>query len=134
MGDCHARGLPLCKHVQTDATYTLTISFHDFCSATSALVSLTFTSAPPSQSPISGEARVSSTSISTHVRARHQHQAHTQAHSINQSLNACSANPGAIVGVFQPRAALAESSTVPKAAAKIAMAAENSSSSPQAST
>ena len=115
MRDCHARGLPLCKRVQTDATHPWTLSFYDSCSATPALLSLTFTSAPPSlphfRPPTYGKTRVSSTSISTQVGALHHHQAHNQEHSINQSLNACSADPGAIVVVVQQRAALAESST-----------------------
>ena len=115
MGDCHAPGLLLCKRVQTHATHTLTLSFYDSCSAMPALLSLAFTSAPPSQPhfrPVtSGETRFSSTSISTHVGALHHHKAHNQEHSINQSLNACSADPGAIVEVVQQRAALAESST-----------------------
>ena len=115
VGDCHARGLPLCKCVQTDATHTLTLSLYDSCSATPALLSLTFTSAPPSQPHFRpstpGKTRVSSTSISTQVGALHHHQAHIQEHSINQSLNACSADPGAIVEVAQQRAALAVSST-----------------------
>ena len=115
MEDCHARGLLLCKQVQTHATHTLTLSLYDSCSATSVLLSLAFTSAPPSQPhfrPLtSGETRVSSTSISTHVGALHHPQARNQEHTINQSLNACSANPGAIVEVLEQRAALAESST-----------------------
>ena len=110
VGDCHARGLLLCKRVQTHATHTLTLSFYDSCSATPALLSLAFTSVPPSPPhfrPLtSGKTRVSSTSISTHVGALHHHEAHNQEHSINQSLNACSA-----VEVVQQRAALAESST-----------------------
>ena len=80
MGDCHARGLPLCKRVQADAT----LSFYDFCSAAPVLLSLNFTSAPPFQPrcepPTFGETRVSSTSISTHVGAVHHHQAQLQCH------------------------------------------------------
>ena len=64
MGDCHARGLPLRKRVQADAT----LSFYDFCGTAPVLVSLNFTSAPPFQPrcrpPTFGETRVSSTSIS----------------------------------------------------------------------
>ena len=84
MGDCHARGLPLCQRVQADAT----LSFSDFCSAALVLLSLNFTSAPPFQPvcrpPAFGETKVSSTSISTHVGALHHHQAYNQKHSINQ--------------------------------------------------
>ena len=43
VGDCDARGLPMCKRMQTDATNTLTLSSYDSCSATPALLSLTST-------------------------------------------------------------------------------------------
>ena len=111
MGDCHARVLSLCKRVQAHTT----LSFYDFCSAAPVLLSLNFTSAPPFQPhcrpPTFGETRVSSTSISIHVGALHHHQAHNQEHSINQSLNACGADPGAIKEVVQQSCAQAEIST-----------------------
>ena len=141
VGDCHARGLPLCKCVQTDATHTLTLSFYDSCSATPALLSLTFTSAPPShphfRPSTSGKTRVSSISISTQVGALHHHQAHNQEHSINQSLNACSADPAPSWRSFNRGLRLRSHQRArhcTQSRSQIAMAPENSSSSPQTST